>query len=181
MTEIRYNTANYEPNQSMLSLNTRYLKIDMAKEKKDNHFIKKPYYEGGITAFRQFIKDNLKYPKDALKEKVKGTVLVRYDIDYTGKVTDAKVLKGIGHGCDKEAIRLVKLLKFKVPKGPRKLRVAFHKETKIHFRLPKEKVKKPSVPVSKNSGQMTLSYTIKPKGGKAKTVKKSYNYTINRP
>ena len=155
----------------------------MSKEKKDNHFIKKPYYEGGITALRKFIKENLKYPKEALEKKVEGTVLVKYDIDYTGKVTDTKVLKGIGSGCNKEAKRLVKLLKYEVPKGPRKLRVSFHKETKINFRLPKEKpVKKPetkkAIKVKSNQGKLSIKYTITPKSGKTKEVKKSYNYTI---
>ncbi len=154
----------------------------MSKEKKDNHFIKKPFYEGGITALRKFIKENLKYPKEALEKKIEGTVLVKYDIDYTGKVTDAKVLKGIGHGCNKEAKRLIKLLKYEVPKGPRKLKVSFHKETKINFRLPKEKpvvkVEKKATKVKINQGKLSIKYTITPKAGKPKEVKKSYNYTI---
>ncbi len=154
----------------------------MSKEKKDNHFIKKPFYEGGITALRKFIKENLKYPKEALEKKIEGTVLVKYDIDYTGKVTDAKVLKGIGHGCNKEAKRLIKLLKYEVPKGPRKLKVSFHKETKINFRLPKEKpvvkVEKKATKVKINQGKLSIKYTITPKAGKPQEVKKSYNYKI---
>jgi TonB family protein len=154
----------------------------MSKERKDNHFIKKPFYEGGITALRKFIKENLKYPKEALEKKIEGTVLVKYDIDYTGKVTEAKVLKGIGHGCNEEAKRLIKLLKYEVPKGPRKLKVSFHKETKINFRLPKEKPAKKPVPkaakVITNQGQLSIKYTITPKLGKPKEVKRTYNYTI---
>jgi TonB family protein len=154
----------------------------MSKERKDNHFIKKPFYEGGITALRKFIKENLKYPKEALEKKIEGTVLVKYDIDYTGKVTEAKVLKGIGHGCNEEAKRLIKLLKYEVPKGPRKLKVSFHKETKINFRLPKEKPANKPVPkaakVITNQGQLSIKYTITPKSGKPKEVKKTYNYTI---
>ena len=150
----------------------------MAKEKKDNHFIKKPFYEGGITALRKFIKENLKYPKEALDKKVEGTVLVRYDINHKGKVTGAKVLKGLGYGCDEEAMRLIKLLKYEVPKGPRKLKVKFHKDTKINFRLPKVKPKKKAVKVKSTQGKLSIKYTITPKSGEPKEVKKTYNYTI---
>ena len=159
----------------------------MAKERKDKSFIKKPIYLGGTKAYRQFIKDNLKYPKAALKAKVEGVVLIRYSIDYKGKVIDAKVLKGIGHGCDKEAIRIIKLLKFEIPKGPRKLKVLFHKENKITFRLP---IAKP-VSKKKTAPQTTttqLTYTlVKQKKTETKETEKtkvggskqSYTYTIN--
>lgn len=61
---------------------------------------------------------------------------MRYDIDFKGNVVDAKILAGLGHGCDEEALRLVKLLKFDVQKT-RGLRVLYHKNIQIHFRLPK--------------------------------------------
>ncbi|NNE26043.1 MAG: energy transducer TonB [Saprospiraceae bacterium] len=147
----------------------------MSKERKDNSFIKKPIYPGGNKALRQFISDNLKYPKEAISKKIEGTVLVKYDIDYKGVVIDGRVIKGIGHGCDEEAIRLVKLLKFEIPKGPRKLRVMFHKELKIHFKIPKTKV------LQKQS-QLQYHLTQKPKkptDKKAKTQNRSYGYTIN--
>ena len=109
----------------------------MKKEAKDKHFIKKPIYEGGPKAMKKFIGENLRYPKEALENKIQGTVYVRYDIDRKGNVFDAKVIKGIGYGCDEEAMRLAKLLKFRVPKT-RGVRVTFHKNIQIHFRLPKK-------------------------------------------
>ncbi len=123
----------------------------MKKERKDHQFIKKPYYEGGMTAMKNFIKENLSYPSAALQQKIEGTVYIRYTINYKGKVTDTKIVTGIGHGCDEEAIRLVKLLKFKVPKN-RNLKAIFHKSLQIHFRLPKvlakQEVVNPVPPVS---------------------------------
>jgi len=118
-------------------------------DKKNKQFIKKPYYKGGTTAFNKFISDNLKYPKEALKNKIEGTVMIKYSIDYKGKVSDVKLIKSLGYGCDEEAVRLIKLLEFEVPKEPRKLRVLFHKETKMFFKLPK---KKPA--------ENTVSYSI---------------------
>ena len=108
----------------------------MHKPAKDKHFIKQPWYEGGVKALKQFITQNMRYPAEALAQKVEGTVTVRYDIDYRGEVVDAKILgHTLGHGCDEEAIRLVKSLKFKVEK-PRGIRVIYHKTMQVHFRLP---------------------------------------------
>jgi TonB family protein len=109
----------------------------MKKEKKDKHFIKKPVYEGGAAAMKTFVKENLRYPREALKGQIEGTVHVRYTINHKGKVVETKVIAGIGYGCDEEAERLVKLFEFSVPRN-RKIRVQFHKTIHIHFRLPKK-------------------------------------------
>lgn len=155
----------------------------MKKEKKDKHFIKKPTYEGGLTAMRAFIRKNMKYPKAALKHKVEGTVFLKYTIDHKGKVIGSKVVSSLGSGCDEEAKRLVSLFKFQVPKM-RKMRIQYHKSIQIHFRLPKiapkPKPKKPPI----NSG-MQIKYTTtttkkvvdkKKDNGEAGG---SYNYTIS--
>jgi len=114
----------------------------MAK-KRPTH-ISRPVYPGGIKAMKAFLGQHLKYPADALKAKTEGTVLVRYGLDYTGKVTDAKVKKGIGDGCDEEALRVVKLMRFTVPQRSKK-KVRIHQDISIHFKLPKQKPRKKSV------------------------------------
>jgi len=157
----------------------------MSKERKDNSFIKKPIYPGGNAAYRKFIKDNLKYPKAAKENKIEGIVYLKYTIDHKGKVTEAQVLKGLGHGCDEEAKRIVKLLKFEIPKGPRKLRVTFHKKTQITFRIPKEKKKpipKKTSPAQKQKMKLVYQYKPTPKtksNTSAKKQKRSYGYTIS--
>jgi len=151
----------------------------MAKEKKDKHFIKKPNYVGGTSALKKFISENQKYPKAALDNHIEGTVVVKYTINHKGVVIDAKIISGIGYGCNEEAKRLVKLLKFEVPKT-RGVKVLFHKNIKIHFRKPK--VKQATKKVSQ-----TMSYSITPaktnsKDKKTEQPKKtggSYHYTIN--
>ena len=55
----------------------------------------------------------LKYPIAAKNNKISGTVLINGLLDKDGKVKDIKVEKGIGYGCDEEAIRLVKMYRFK--------------------------------------------------------------------
>ncbi|GJM33831.1 MAG: hypothetical protein DHS20C18_28320 [Saprospiraceae bacterium] len=141
------------------------------KEKKEKHFIQKPIYEGGIAAMKTFIREHLKYPQEALAKKIEGTVRVEYTINYKGVVTDAKVIAGISQACDQEAIRVVKLFLFKVPKI-RKLKVVFHKTINIHFKLPKVKPQK----------KQQIQYTIiaKPPAKKDdKPASSGYNYSID--
>jgi len=156
----------------------------MQKERKDKHFIKKPIYPGGLKAMRELIRKELKYPKEALEAKIEGTVYLRYHIDYKGKVISSKILSSLGYGCDEEAQRIVSKFKFEVPKGPRKMKLKFHKTIKIHFRLPKEQPKKVAPPINSIQSKTQIKYTIKPsikKTTKEPTKKKSdgYTYTIN--
>lgn len=109
----------------------------MKRTSKDKDFIKKPIYPGGPKAMREFIRKNLRYPAEALEKRIEGTVVLNFDIDHKGRVTDVRVISGLGYGCDEEAVRVVKLLRFDVPKNW-KLKVIFHKDIQIHFRLPKE-------------------------------------------
>jgi TonB family protein len=113
----------------------RYL-CPMRKEKKDKHFIQRPSYPGGPKAMQEFLRQQLQYPEEAFRNGIEGTVAIRYEIDYKGNVTDVQVLAGLGHGCDEEAVRIAKLLRFDVPPA-RGMKVLFHNNLKIHFRLPK--------------------------------------------
>lgn len=106
----------------------------MKKETKNNSILKRPEYPGGNTALRDFITQNLKYPEEAHDAGIEGIVHLRYDINHLGKVTGANVIKKVGYGCDEEAIRLVKLLKFAVS-APRGMKVIWHKKIQIQFKI----------------------------------------------
>ncbi len=107
----------------------------MKDQNKEKKFIDLPEYPGGKKAFQEFIRKNLKYPKEALREKVEGTVHVKYRVDGLGRVTHAEVTHGIGSGCDEEALRVVKSLKYGKAKN-RGVRVTASMRTKINFKLP---------------------------------------------
>ena len=127
--------------------------------------IKKPVYPGGRKAMDAFIKENLKYPKKALEKKTQGTVAVVIDIDGNGHVLRGRVKKSLGHGCDEEALRVCKLLKFKTAEKRKNRRITFHRTINIHFRLPKPK-KKPEVKKEETqveSQGMTIVYSYVPK------------------
>lgn len=66
-----------------------------------------PEYPGGTRAMYGFIESNLKIPEQAKKAGVSGRVFVSFDVQATGEITNVTVLKGLGFGCDSEAVRLV--------------------------------------------------------------------------
>lgn len=109
--------------------------IDVSKEKRQKNFIQQPVYQGGPKGLTDFIYQNLRYPQEAFDANVEGIVLVDYDIDHKGNVVATRVLQGIGHGCDEEACRVVRLLKYIVGKN-RGLNVLFHQKAKIQFKKP---------------------------------------------
>ncbi|MCX6296403.1 MAG: TonB family protein [Bacteroidetes bacterium] len=58
----------------------------------------------------QFIADNLKYPRIAVDNGTEGTVYVTFVVEKDGKITDIKLLRGIGDGCEQEAMRVVGMM-----------------------------------------------------------------------
>ena len=131
-------------------------------------FIKLPKYVGGSKAFREFIAENIRYPAAAVESNVEGTVIVEYEIFDNGVVHNPRILKGLGHGCDEEAIRVVELLRFEKVKN-RGVRVKMTTKTNINFKLPgirinysiakKEETEKEK-PGQKGSGPVSYEYTI---------------------
>lgn len=63
---------------------------------------------GGRKLFKQYLQENLRYPQQAIVNQVEGKVTIQFSIGTTGQVSDFRVLRGIGFGCDEEVIRLIK-------------------------------------------------------------------------
>lgn len=66
-------------------------------------------FPGGQAAFAKFLGANLKMPDRAQENNVSGKVLVGFVVDKDGRLTELKILKGIGSGCDEEALRVLKM------------------------------------------------------------------------
>jgi len=62
---------------------------------------------GGMTAFYQYVGDKIKYPPQARRMGVEGRVFVEFVIDEDGSITEVRAVKGIGAGCDEEAVRIL--------------------------------------------------------------------------
>ncbi len=131
-----------------------------------------PYYRGGEEAIKKFVIDNLKYPKDALEQKVEGEVEASYDVDGLGRTRKIKIISGLGYGCDEEVIRLIGLLKYE--KAFNKGRnVTLHRKLKVNFKLP----------AIKKSVNQKISYQVVKAKSKEKEppkeAPKKITYTIN--
>jgi protein TonB len=62
------------------------------------------FSEGDVNSY---LARNIKYPPRALQADIEGVVYVSFVVGTDGSVSDAKILKGIGFGCDEEALRVV--------------------------------------------------------------------------
>ncbi|HPR29261.1 MAG TPA: TonB family protein, partial [Chitinophagales bacterium] len=66
-----------------------------------------PQYPGGDKAMQEFIRKELRYPAAAKDASIQGTVYVNFVVDATGEVGNIKLIRGIGGGCDEEAMKMV--------------------------------------------------------------------------
>lgn len=70
----------------------------------------KPEFPGGGMAMISFLGKQLRYPEAARQANIQGTVYVSFVIQPDGSVSNVKVERGIGGGCDEEAVRVVKMM-----------------------------------------------------------------------
>ena len=71
-----------------------------------------PEFPGGDNALMSFLQRNIKYPIKALKKNIEGIVMINFVVERDGRISKVNVTKGIGGGCDEEALRVIK----KMPK-----------------------------------------------------------------
>lgn len=89
-----------------------------------------PSFPGGDVARIKFLQENIVYPQMARESGIQGTVYVTFVVERNGNVTDVRVLRGIGGGCDEEAVRVIKAM----PKwNPGKQR---GKPVRVQFNMP---------------------------------------------
>ncbi|MEQ9426569.1 MAG: energy transducer TonB [Cyclobacteriaceae bacterium] len=66
-----------------------------------------PEPKGGMGAFYQYVSKNLNYPNQARRMGIEGKVFVQFVVDKDGTLRDVQAVKGIGAGCDEEAVRVI--------------------------------------------------------------------------
>lgn len=66
-----------------------------------------PEFPGGDKALRQYLSGNIRYPADARVNQISGTVYLSFVVDKEGEISGIKLLRGIGGGCEEEAMRVV--------------------------------------------------------------------------
>lgn len=68
---------------------------------------KKPEFPGGMSAFKDYLISELKYPEEAKEDGISGPVYMSFVVDYEGNVINPEVKKGIHPLLDVEAIRVI--------------------------------------------------------------------------
>ncbi len=72
----------------------------------------KPVYTNEVEKFGDFIIQNLKYPDAAKRQGISGTVELFFVVEPSGNISNYKIENSVGAGCNEEAIRILKLLKW---------------------------------------------------------------------
>lgn len=66
-----------------------------------------PEFPGGDHARMKYLHENINYPEEARQKGIEGTVYITFIVETDGKITEVKLLRGIGGGCDEEAVRVI--------------------------------------------------------------------------
>lgn len=96
---------------------------------------KYPEFQGGMQAWQKFLSKNLRYPLLAQENQISGRVFVSFIVECNGEITDIKIVRGIGGGCDEEALRVIKKSPLWTPgfQNGRAVRVAY--TIPIYFKM----------------------------------------------
>lgn len=89
-----------------------------------------PEFPGGQQAMLEFIARNIKYPPLARESGIQGRVFVNFVVEPDGSVSNVKVIRGIGGGCDEEAVRVIQSMPKWTPGRQR------GKAVRVSFNLP---------------------------------------------
>jgi TonB family protein len=92
---------------------------------------------GGKRSFKKYLETNLRYPSQAVQNKTEGKVTIEFTVKTNGTLTDFRVVKGIGSGCDEEVIRLVKEGPAWSPSTQDEKIVDSQMRVNLRFKLPK--------------------------------------------
>ena len=110
-TERRGDTSTYTVEPFTLSGNLFEQLFDLATSYEDTVYQmveQMPQYTGGEEAMMKYVAENIKYPQAAKDKNISGRVFVSFVIEKDGSVSNVKVVRGIGGGCDEEAARVIK-------------------------------------------------------------------------
>lgn len=94
-----------------------------------------PTFPGGMEAWGKFMMENLEYPALAKRMGVEGTVYLVFEIRTDGSVQNVEILRGIGAGCDEEAMRVVKKSPNWIPGKQRGRKVNVRMRLPVRFKL----------------------------------------------
>lgn len=100
-----------------------------------------PEYAEGRSAMYKFMKSQTHYPKEAADNNISGLVFVRFLVNTDGKIKDVYIKKGLGFGCDAEAVRVIRAMPDWIPGKQNGKAVAVYHNLQVAFQ-PAEEIAK---------------------------------------
>ncbi len=118
---------------SLILLLTSFIQAQSGDETEDGYLAFAEVMPEPVNGIAELIKQ-VKYPEIAKKAGLEGKVYAMAYVDEKGSVTDVKIIKGIGGGCDEEVISVLKKAKFK-PGQNKGVNVKVKTSIPFHFKL----------------------------------------------
>ena len=89
------------------SMDTNIEEEDFSKRKVYDIVDEMPVFPGGDNELLKYIEANLEFPQEAIDGGVQGRVFVNIIVEPDGSISNARIIRGIGSGCDEEAVRVI--------------------------------------------------------------------------
>lgn len=86
-----------------------------SQSNKSKDKIEMPEYPGGLSALHKFIASEVRFPAEAREKNEIGEVLVAFTVGMDGSISGVRVLKSVSESLDKEAVRVIKQMKYWYP------------------------------------------------------------------
>jgi TonB family protein len=94
-----------------------------------------PKPKDGIPALMRYFGENIRYPEEARKKGIEGKVFLQFVVQKDGSINNIQVLKGLGNGCDEEAVRVLKSMPAWQPGSQKGKHVNVMMSLPINFKL----------------------------------------------
>jgi len=94
-----------------------------------------PEFPGGIEAMHRFLRDNIRFPREARDRGAQGTVFVSFVIERDGRISNVQLLRGVDQCLDEEALRVISMMPNFTPGKQRGIPVRVQFNMPIRFEL----------------------------------------------
>jgi len=124
-----------QKSEPLLAVNNQTTEVMTSRSASASIDFTKGQTQAQFKDLQQYVATNLKYPKLAKKNSVEGVVNVLVQVSKNGEITDAKVIKSLGFGCNEAALDLVRNMPAWIPASNAGVFVKSKQVIEINFRL----------------------------------------------
>jgi len=98
-----------------------------------------PQFPGGDKELLKWVINNIRYPEEAIKNKIEGRVFMRFLIKSDGSIDDVTVMRSLYPACDSEAVRVLKMMPNWIPAKQNDIPVDVYYQMPVFFKIPEMK------------------------------------------